>query len=262
MSGTTTSPGAPRMLDLSATPRVPFSRLTTVELRKMADTRSGFWLLVSIGLITAGFLVIFLLAAPEGERTFLNFLGGTASPQGFLLPVMGILLVTSEWGQRTGLTTFVLEPSRSRVIAAKFAAALLIGFAAIVLAVALAALATVLGGTEDAWAGIGADDLGKFAVLQVSAIVQGLAFGLLLLNSAAAIVAYFVLPTAFNIVATVWTAMRDVAPWLDLATAQTPLFSGVDLTGEEWAQLGVASLIWIGLPLALGLVRVLRAEVK
>ena len=110
-----------------------------VELRKMADTRAGFWLLLSIGLITAAILVIFLLVAPDDQKTFLNFMGATATPQGFLLPVLGILLVTSEWGQRTALTTFALEPSRPRVIGAKFVAALLIGLAAIVVAVALAA---------------------------------------------------------------------------------------------------------------------------
>ena len=42
---------------------------------------------------------------------------------GILLPVLGILLVTSEWSQRTAMVTFTLEPSRSRVIAAKFVVA-------------------------------------------------------------------------------------------------------------------------------------------
>jgi ABC-type transport system involved in multi-copper enzyme maturation permease subunit len=253
---------APGMIDIADTPRVPFTRLVKVELRKMADTRAGFWLLTSIGLITAAILVIFLLAAPEGELTFLNFMGATATPQGFILPVLGILLVTSEWGQRTGLTTFALEPSRGRVIGAKIAAALLIGLAAIVIAVALAALATVIGGQDDAWANIGADDFGKFALLQVSGILQGLAFGLLLLNSAAAIVLYFVLPIAFNVVMSIWARMQDIAPWVDLGTSQTPLFMGTNLSGEEWAQLATSSLIWIALPLVIGLWRVMRAEVK
>ena len=31
---------------------VPFSRLLRVELRKMVDTRAGFWLLVAIGILT------------------------------------------------------------------------------------------------------------------------------------------------------------------------------------------------------------------
>ncbi len=233
-----------------------------VELRKMADTRAGFWLLVSIGLITAAILVIFLLVAPDDEKTFLNFMGATATPQGFVLPVLGILLVTSEWGQRTALTTFALEPSRPRVIGAKIVAALLIGLAAIVVAVALAALATVIGGQDNAWENIGVDDFAKFGLLQISGILQGLAFGLLLLNSAAAIVLYFVLPIAFNIIVTLWTRMQDIAPWIDLGTSQQPLFSGVNLSGEEWAQLATSSAIWILLPLVVGLWRVMRAEVK
>ena len=34
------------------------------------------------------------------------------------------------------------------------------------------------------------------------------------------------------------------------------------MTGKEWAQLAVSGLIWLGLPLAIGVWRVLRAEVK
>ena len=85
-----------------------------------------------IVLVTLAIVVIFFLAADEADRTFINFMGATATPQSFLLPVLGILLVTSEWGQRTTLTTFALEPHRGRVIAAKVVAALLFGLAAIV----------------------------------------------------------------------------------------------------------------------------------
>jgi hypothetical protein len=220
------------------------------------------WLLIAIGLVTAAIVTIFFFAAPDEERTFLGFMGATATPQGFLLPVLGILLVTSEWGQRTTLTTFVLEPSRARVIAAKVVAALLLGLAAIIVAIGIAALATVLAGEAGAWDNIGADDFGKFGILQVSGILQGLAFGLIFLNSAAAIVTYFVLPIAFSIVATLWGALQDAAPWIDLGTSQQPLFGGVDVTGEQWAQLATSSAIWILLPFVLGLVRVIRAEVK
>jgi ABC-2 type transport system permease protein len=255
---TTTAP----TLDVSGTSPVPFGRLIGVELRKMADTRAGMWLLILIGVITAAIVTIFFFAAPDSERTFLNFMGATATPQGFLLPVLGILLVTSEWGQRTTLTTFVLEPSRPKVIAAKVVAALLFGLVAIVLAVAVAALATVLAGEPGAWDNIGADDFAKFGILQMSGVLQGLAFGLIFLNSAAAIVSFFVLPIAFSIVATLWSALQDAAPWIDLGTSQQPLFSGVNLSGEQWAQLATSSAIWILLPFVAGLVRVIRAEVK
>lgn len=258
MTTATTTP----TLDLSGTSAVPFGRLIGVELRKMADTRAGTWLLLAIGLITAAIVTIFYFAAPDEQRTFLNFMGATATPQGFVLPVLGILLVTSEWGQRTTLTTFVLEPSRPKVIAAKVVAALILGLVAIVLAVGVAALATVLAGEPGAWDNIGGDDFVKFGILQVSGVLQGLAFGLIFLNSAAAIVTYFVLPIAFSVVANLWSALQDIAPWVDLNTSQQPLFSGVDVTGEQWAQLATASAIWILLPFVAGLVRVMRAELK
>jgi hypothetical protein len=252
----------PGTLDVSGTPGVPMSRLVKVELRKLADTRAGKWLLVAIGVITALIILIFFLTADQSDRTFINFMGVTATPQGFLLPVLGILLVTSEWTQRTALVTFTLMPVRGRVLAAKVIAALIAGLAAIVVALAVAAVATMLGGAGDAWANMGADDIGKFCLLQVSGVLQGLAFGLLFLNSAAAIVTYFVLPTAFSIVASLWRALRDAAPWVDLGTSQQPLFSGTNLSGEEWAQLATSTVIWVVLPFVLGLVRVLRAEVK
>jgi ABC-type transport system involved in multi-copper enzyme maturation permease subunit len=259
MSATAVQPGT---LDVSGTPGIPLSRLIRVELRKLVDTRASRWLLIAIGVVTALIIVIFFLTAPQSDRTFLNFVGATATPQGFLLPVLGILLVTSEWSQRTALVTFTLMPVRGRVLVAKVVAALLAGLAAILLAVGVAALATLVGGADDAWRSIGIDDLAKFGLLQVTGVLQGLAFGLLFLNSAAAIVTFFVLPTAFTIVASLWGALRDAAPWIDLGTSQQPLFQGLHLTGEQWWQLTTSTLIWVVLPFVVGLVRVLRAEVK
>jgi len=176
-------------------------------------------------------------ASPE-NRTFLNFMGATATPQGFLLPVLGILLVTSEWSQRTALVTFTLMPVRGRVLAAKVVAALLAGVAAIAVAIVVALVATVVGGADGAFTGIGPDDFEKFFLLQVTGVLQGLAFGLLFLRSAAAIVTYFVLPTAFTILATLWTALDDVRAWIDLATTRTrcsatPTSAG--RSGRSWA---------------------------
>lgn len=249
-------------LDLAATPRIPLARLVKVELRKLVDTKAGMWLMIAIGVITIAATVIFFLASDSSDRTFENFMGFAATPQGFLLPVMGILLVTSEWSQRTAMVTFTLMPVRGRVLTAKVIAALLAGVAAIILAVAFAALATVIGGAPDGFAGTSIGDFGKFGLLQASGVLQGLGFGLLFLNSAAAIVTYFILPTVFSIIANVWGALADAAPWIDLGTAQTPLFETEGLTGTDWAHLLVTSIIWVVLPFIVGLWRVLRAEVK
>ncbi|MET0839687.1 MAG: ABC transporter permease, partial [Marmoricola sp.] len=203
---------APGTLDLSADSPVPLSRLVKVEMRKMVDTRAGMWLIIAIIAITALITIIFFFAAPDDERTFINYMGVMATPQGFLLPVMGILLMTQEWSQRTGMVTFTLEPHRGKVIWAKVLAALAYGLLAVVLAIVLAALATSVSGAPGAWDNIGADDVGKFTLLQVSGVLQGLAFGLIFLNSAAAIVTYFVVPIAFSVVTSIWTALQDVQP--------------------------------------------------
>lgn len=251
------------LLDVSGTPRTGFGRLLRVELRKLVDTRASRWVLIMIAVVTLAIMVIFFLVSKPQERTFANFTGAAGALQSFLLPVLPILLVTSEWSQRTALTTFTLEPSRGRVIAAKVVASVLVGLLAVVLAMALATVGTALGGAPDGFAHAGAGNVGRFALLETIGILQGLAFGLLFLSSAAAIVVYLVVPIAFSIVANIWSALRDAAPWSDLGTAQTPLQDpSADLGGEQWAHLATAAAIWVVLPFVLGLVRVLRAEVK
>jgi len=275
MSTTHTAPGgAPASLDVTGTKAVPFARLTSVELRKMVDTRAGLWLMVVIVLLTGLFVTLLAIFGDNGatdERTFVNYLGATATPQGFLLPVMGILLVTSEWSQRTALVTFTLTPERVKVIAAKTVAALIIGLAAVLVAMGMAAAAAALAGPENAFEGVAASDFGSFGLLQAMGILQGLGFGLLFLNSAVAIVVFFVVPIAFNVLVTIVPWLQDAAPWIDISTAQTPLFgfdpnTGQDLEGgmtaEAWAQLASTSAIWIVLPIAVGIWRVLRSEAK
>src|SRR3546814_12641056 len=75
----------------------------------------------------------------------------SAMPQGILLPVVAVLLVTQEWGQRTGLVTFAQVPHRSKVLGAKLLAAVLFVLAAFAIAVAVAAVLTPLAGAADPW---------------------------------------------------------------------------------------------------------------
>ena len=256
---------APMTLDVSQTRSIPFSRLVSVEIRKMADTRAGIWLLGLTVLVTAAFMIIFFFVADSDERVFGNFIGIAATPQGFVLPVLGILLITSEWGQRTAMVTFALEPSRSKVIASKVVAALILGLGAFIAAILLAAIGTLVGGADGGFDDLKLTTFLLFLGLQILSVMQGLAYGLIFLNTPAAIVTFFVLPIASSIIFSVVPALQDSAPWLDLGTAQQPLFeagAGADLTGEQLAQLGTTSLIWIILPFVVGLIRVMRAELK
>ncbi|GAA4372191.1 ABC transporter permease [Nocardioides caricicola] len=267
MSATT---AAPMTLDISGTAPTPFTRLLRTELRKTYDTRSGLWLLISIGIVTALVMVIqvSVAIAQDIQVSYNDFLTSTTFSIGFLLPVLGILLLTSEWSQRTAMVSFSLEPRRAHVIAAKLVVGVLFAVAAVVVTLLLAALCTA---AFNAISDIPADwDFGIkrtsfFLLLQVIGMLTGFAFAALLLNSPAAIVVYFaysfILPTIFGIGAELIGWFADIHPWIDFNNAQVPLIDG-SVTGEEWAQLLVSGVIWLVIPLSVGIWRVLRAEVK
>ncbi len=275
MSAQTFEPGRdlpfePGVLDISQTPDVPFGRLVSVEVRKMVDTRAGRWLLISTGLVTALVLVIqlWVVVAQDLAVDFGDFMIGMNTPMGIFLPVLGIMAVTQEFGQRTALTTFTQVPSRLRVYGAKFVATLGLALVAVLVGLLLASLANVLyGALADAdlvWA-VGPDDLGRYFLLHAIGLATGFAFGTLFLNTAVAIVLYFVysfvLPTLFEIGAALVGWIKDVRPWVDFNFAQGPLIEG-NPSGQEWLHLLVSGLVWLGLPLVVGLWRVLRAEIK
>ncbi|ROR91914.1 ABC transporter permease [Nocardioides aurantiacus] len=257
-------------LDLSTTSRTPFARLVKVELRKSWDTRAGIWLLA----ITAGLAIVVMViamitfAVQDLPLDFGLLMATTTYTTGLLLPILGIMLVTGEWGQRTGMVTFALEPSRTRVVLAKLVAGLLLAVVVAVIAVVAAVLSNLLyglvSGSDISW-DLGDTSLQGFVILQAVSMLTGFAIAALLLNTAAAIVVYFaysfVLPIVFAVVAGLVGWFRDLQPWIDFANAQTPLFDW-SISGVEWAHLLVSGALWLGLPLALGMVRILRAEVK
>jgi len=258
-------------LDVSQTPPIPFSRLVSVELRKMVDTRAGRWLLISIAGLTALVLTIQLivLLTQDQEATFGSFGAGANIPMVILLPVLGVMSVTGEWTQRTAMVTFALVPSRGRVIAAKYVSALAIAVVAVVVAYVLMAVANLVYGGASSFPLVW--DSSAFGVfltflLYVIGMTTGFAFGAALLNTAVAIVVYFVynfvLPGLMELGAYYLDWFKSIRDWIDFNAAQTPLQGGTSVTGTEWAHLLVSGLIWVGIPLAIGLRRMLRAEVK
>ncbi len=254
----------------SAKAGIPLSRLVVVELRKLIDTRAGRWLLIAIGAICALVMVIvtWVSLAQDESLAFGDFIAVMGIPMALLLPILGIMAVTSEWTQRTGLVTFTLEPRRGNIVAAKLLAGVIVALASVVVALVVAVLGTLifaaLDGSSPDWSTSGMS-LGGFTVNQVIGLATGFAFGTLIMNTAAAIVAYvvymFVLPGLFA-----WGAegigwFEKLQPWIDFRNAQGYLYEG-SVTGKEWSEFVVSGLIWFVLPLAVGIWRLLRSEVK
>jgi hypothetical protein len=236
-----------------------FSTITSVELRKMTDTRSGRWILFSILAVATGALA-WKAAHPAIEVSFHNYGAAAATFVAFMAPVIGLLAMTSEWTQRTALSTFTLVPRRLPVIVAKYLASLVLALAVLAGALVLAAAFTAVGGAihgRGSFEGT-LGDVRSFAVIVVLQVTMATAFGLLAGHTPVALTAFLVAPTA-------WAAassglLQNVSPWFDVFSAYDRLASAQPL--GHLAQTTTAIALWVVLPSALGIVRSVRREVK
>lgn len=259
-----TAPGGPP----SGYPPIPLRRIVTTEVRKLFDTRSGFWLVAGVGLLALLASAAVAVLSSDPGMTYRAFTTAVDYPLTLVLPVVAILSVTSEWSQRTGLTTFTLVPRRGRVVAAKAVACVGVAVAAVPLALGAAALGnlagTSLAGITPVW-DVTATSLLTIVGSNVLGVLVGFVLGVLLRSSVAAVVAYFVhalvLPALAVVLAGSQAWFRTVQPWVDLRHAQGTLVDGT-LTAAQWQHLAASAALWLLAPLAVGLVAVVRAEVK
>jgi hypothetical protein len=248
---------------------IPFTRLLGVEMRKMFDTRSGLWMMASVAILAALASAAVVLWAPDSEVTYATFASAVGFPMAVLLPVIAVLSVTSEWSQRNGLTTFTLVPHRGRVIAAKAVDAFVVAVAGMLVAAAVGVVGNLVGsalnGTDAVW-DVTVSDFAAIVLANVLGVFMGFMLGVVLRSSPAALVGYlvvsFVLVPLSLALAAAQQWFADLQPWVDWNFTQGELFNGLPTDGEYWAQLGVTTLAWLVLPLAYGLWRVVRAEVK
>lgn len=263
------APG-PMALDVSGTPPIPFGRLFGVELRKSVDTRAGRWLVgVTVGVALLAEVIYLIVAVSKDlDGSYGSFVAASAFVSSFLLPILGIMLVSSEWSQRTGMTTFALEPRRMRIVWAKMLAgisltAFVVAFALVVGLVFVLLFSAFQGQSPD-WT-FGWTGFAGFVINQTFAMVGGFALASLLLNTPAAIVVYvvykYVLPGLFALGSALMAWFSDLAPWIDFQQASSNLYD-MPLSASQWWHLVVSGIIWLVLPLAIGLWRIQRAEVK
>jgi ABC-2 type transport system permease protein len=257
---TTTLTAPIRMNTAGVHTRPGLGRLVAIELRKMVNTRAGFWLQVAMVAITVVVVAVRSVVGEAADHTFASVLSAGLQPAAVLLPVVGILLVTSEWSQRTGMITFALVPVRSRILGAKLIASLVLALAMLVMSVAVVAAGVLVAspGVDGTWSDA-ATLIGQSAVFLTTGMVVGLAFGAILLASAPAIVALFALPITWTAVASL-SVFADAAPWLDTRLALAPLHEEV-MSATQWAQAGTALAIWMLLPLLIGIWRITRREI-
>lgn len=154
------------------------------------------------------------------------------------------------------------------MLLAKAVVAVAVGVVSMLLAMAIGALGNLLGaainGVDPVWdSSVG--QLATIVLANVLGLLVGFTLGVLLRSSPGAITAYvvywFLLPTVFGMLAAFQSWFADVQGWVDFQYSSTMLYEG-DLGATDWAHLGVSGLVWLVLPLTVGVLLVRRAEVK
>lgn len=276
---TTATANVPTTLDLAGTTQVPLRRLFRLELRKMVDTRSGFWLMLVTGILLVLAMAITLLVAALDDNAGLtssNWAMILSIPTSLLIPLFGILTTTSEWSQRTHLVTFTAEPNRGRVVLAKFLAVVTVALSTMLLAIVLGAIGNVVSGAisgQTVW-DFGAGELVGAVAVQVLFFLMAFGLGMVLLNTPGAVSLFYVfgLLLPFMVYTNLYFAFdwaRDVIPFIDLQAGTMPLVADEDYRGDAFEggaqqhlQTATSIVLWVVVPLLVGFRRVLRAEVK
>jgi ABC-type transport system involved in multi-copper enzyme maturation permease subunit len=224
--------------------------LLAIELRKALDTRSGRWVLLAILLLCGGSLGWDVLHAASEDVSFARYLGHAQQPL-VLLPVIGILAMTSEWSQRTALTTFTLSPRRVRVLVAKMVAALVIALVVVALVVLGALVATAVaspftdGVVSYDWS---VRQAGGLVVAQLLNVLMGVSLGAVIPVTAGALVAFFIAPTLFTVLSA--TILAGFGQWLDVFSAFDRV-SSFDGSHLGWTLTALAA--WVVVPCGAGL---------
>lgn len=241
--------------------RQRYSTLVRVELRKMTDTRSGKGILaaaVALSLVLLGWK---LFHTSTVEVSFASYNSASGPSVAVILPLVGLLAMTSEWSQRTALTTFTMSPQRLRVFSAKLVAALALAGVVVAATLVLTFLATLLGGVIS---GDGASFANVGGELRISIfatflqVVRGAATGALLPLTGVAVGVYFLAPTAWAAIAP--NVLHGASQWFDIFATYDRLAS--THPAEDLLQTLTSVLVWVAIPAVVGLHRSIHREVK
>jgi ABC-2 type transport system permease protein len=236
--------------------RVSLLRLGRVEGRKMLDTRAGLWLAALTVLSAVAAVVAELVTGEADTLTAGDYFADGMLAASVLLPIVPILLMTSEWTQRTALSTFAFVPARERVLGAKLLAVAGLLGAVIVLSIAMALLATVAGGAQ---LSLPAGDAGRVVLYEALVLLFGFGLAAVLMNSAAAIVLNFITPVIIAAIGALSSSVNDAIAWIDPSAFGA--LTDATTSGGEWAKILTAGVVWVALPIALGAIRLRRRDV-
>jgi ABC-2 type transport system permease protein len=238
-----------------------FGRLTRIELRKMLDTRSGLWFSAAVAAVTLITVIITSLVKGGHDATLARLFNNSVQPAAVLLPVLGVLLVCSEWSQRTVLTTFTLVPHRDRILRAKLAASIVVASAAFAVCLACSVMFGELLPAPGGAGSLSIVVLAQGLVFLTATMVIGVAFGAAIMLSAPAIVIYLALPTAWDALSSTIHPLKTLSHWLAIGPTLGPLATH-SFSAADWAHAATTLALWLAVPLIIGMWRFARRDVS
>lgn len=230
-----------------------------VELRKLLDTPSAKAILAITMLAAPAGIPLALLLDPNGRPDASSMAANGLGLAAYILPLLAILSITGEWRLHTVLVTYALDSGRTAVLLAKVAALVTVVVGTVAIAnIAGVVAASLLGLPVRTPAASLAAAVGMLVGMTGIALV-GVAFGASLLNTPLAIVLYLTLPPAVPQLLGQLPAMATLAPYLDI---HSPLLARIqDTAVANPAASAVAALLWIVVPVAVGIVRNARSDI-
>ena len=245
--------------------------LVRSELLKVRTTR-GWWAFLAVIVLLTGVAVAGQVgSAGDEERSTLEFQVGLADSVGItviLAIILGIMVITTEFRHGTTTPTFLAEPRRERVIAAKVIATAIVavGFATLALAVTVAVGLPWLSIVDATWHVGEGEVLTRVAQAFLAVVMwalMGVAIGALVHSQVAGLVGTLV-----------WIFLGETLIWglfglvdIDGAASYLPFraLDGADGTGGDdllgyWPAVAV-SFGWIALLLLAGTMRTLRRDI-
>lgn len=236
-----------------------------IELRKHAGTRGGRGVLLATAVLT---ILLGVTGAVVADGEPLAVSRALTYPMTLLeigLPIIVVLLFTTEWSARDSVQTFLLRPRRGVVLWSKclaaavvLAAGLALGLASSLLAVGVRSLVTT---TPVSLAGLGGAD-GALTRSVLTTLLYGafaVGVGLLVARTAVGLVVYL---GAISLVETLLAlSLGERSAWLSLSQAVSRL-SSVDVHAADLPSIATAVGLWIVVPLVGGSLAFLRREAR
>jgi ABC-2 type transport system permease protein len=225
-----------------------------LEVRKSLSTRSGLALVVAATLLAPAAIAV---AAGTTNEPLTNVVGPlvvTGMLSALVLVSLGVLATAGEWSHGSVQTTFLLEPRRGRVMAAKAAAVALIGAVVAVVAAGISSVVLVTMEPSASWDGAGRALL-MVAVAGATFALIGAGVGAAVGNTPGALTGIYLLD--LGVLPVLQTVKPALADKIDPGNAILELAQGTHQVLSV-----VVLAVWAGVALVAGTVMSRRRQVS